>query len=207
MIRRRRIGILGGSFDPVHAGHLSVAQQVAGRLKLDEVILVPAGEPPHKAGRLAADKAARLVMARLAAHGLKGLSVSDLEVRRPGKSYTIDTLRQLKAEFGLEHEYFLIIGADTVGELPDWHRAAELLAEARFAVVARPGWEPDFDRVAARLGQAAADRLRAGLVETEPCAVSSTDIRKRAAAGEDITGSVRKSVADYIKDKGLYRRA
>jgi nicotinate-nucleotide adenylyltransferase len=203
--RVRRIGILGGSFDPIHAGHLSVAQQVAHRLGLDEVILIPAGEPPHKpAGKLAPAED-RLAMARLAVRGLARLTVSDIEIRRTGPNYSIDTLRALKARLGSGHRYFFIIGADTVGDLPDWHRAAEFVAEADFAVVARPGFAADFDRVGQRLGSEAAEKLRRAVVEIEPCDVSSTQVRERSAAGEDITGQARAAVAEYIRRKGLYR--
>jgi nicotinate-nucleotide adenylyltransferase len=206
VIRRRRIGILGGSFDPIHSGHLSVAQQVADRLKLDEVVLVPAGDPPHKRRKRLAPAADRLAMARLAIHGLARLSVSDVEIRRAGPSYSLDTLRELKAELGPEHEYFFIVGADTVGDLPDWHRAAEFVAEAGFAVAVRPRHEPDFARVERELGPAAAGKLRAALVEIEPCDISSTLVRERLAAGEDVTALVRRSVAEYIGKKGLYRQ-
>ncbi|HOX07075.1 MAG TPA: nicotinate-nucleotide adenylyltransferase [Planctomycetota bacterium] len=205
MLKRRRIGVLGGSFDPIHSGHLSVAQQISDRLRLDEVILVPAGDPPHKSRERLAPAADRLAMARLAAHGLARLSVSDVEMRRPGPSYSLDTMRELKAELGPEHDYFFIIGADTVGELPSWHRAAEFTAETGFAVAVRPRFEPDFGRVERELGPAAAAKLRAGLVEIEPCDISSTLVRARIAAGEDVTGLVRRDVAEYIVRKGLYR--
>jgi nicotinate-nucleotide adenylyltransferase len=205
MIRRRRIGILGGSFDPIHAGHLSVAQQVADRLKLDEVVLVPAGDPPHKHRKKLAPAADRLAMVKLAVRGLARLAVSDLELRRTGPSYSLDTVRALKAELGAEHEYFFIVGADTVGELPDWHRARELVAETAFAVAVRPGFEPDFARAEKELGPAAAAKLRAALVEIQPCDISSTVVRQRIAAGENVTGLVRRDVAEYIAKRGLYR--
>jgi nicotinate-nucleotide adenylyltransferase len=201
----RRIGILGGSFDPIHAGHLSVAQQVAHRLKLDEVILVPAGAPPHKLLRALAPAADRLAMARLAVRGLARLTVSDIEIRREGPSYSIDTVQALKSRLGPGNRYFFIVGADTVADLPDWHRAPEFVTEIDFAVVARPGCEPDFERVEQLLGPAAAEKLRGALVEIEPCDVSSTLVRQRAAAGEDITGQARAAVAEYIRKKNLYK--
>ena len=203
--RERRIGILGGSFDPIHAGHLSVAQQVARRLHLDEVILVPAGAPPHKLDRALAPAADRLAMARLAVRGLARLTVSDIEIRRSGPSYSIDTLRALKSRLGAGNRYFFIIGADTVGDLPDWHQAAELVGETDFAVVARPGCEADFGRVGRLLGPAAEAKLRAAAVEIEPCDVSSTLVRERTAVGEDIIGQARAAVAEYIRRKNLYR--
>lgn len=203
--RPRRIGILGGSFDPIHAGHLSVAQQVARRLGLDEVILIPAGEPPHKLDRRLASAEDRLAMARLAVRGLARLTVSDIELSRPGPSYSIDTMRALRARLGAGNRYFFIVGADTVGQIPDWHRAAEFVGETDFAVVARPGYQPDFGRVEEKLGPQAAGKLRAAVVEIEACDVSSTLVRRRAAAGEDITSLARAGVAEYIGKKGLYR--
>jgi nicotinate-nucleotide adenylyltransferase len=204
MIRKRRIGILGGSFDPIHVGHLSVAQQAADRLGLAEVVLVPVGRPPHKSREMA-PAADRLAMARLAIRGLARLSVSDVEVNRSGRSYTIDTVRELKQRLGADHEYWFIIGADTVGELPTWHRAAELLEEIPLAVAVRPGSEPDFSAVEAALGRRPAARLRRNLLEIEPCDVSSTQVRRLAREGQDITPLVRAGVAGYIAQKGLYR--
>ena len=205
MIKRKRIGILGGSFDPIHVGHLSVAQQVAEKLGLDEVVLVPSGHPPHKRARKLAGAEDRLEMARMAVRGLARLSVSPAEVRREGASYSLDTVRQIRASMGAGNAYFFIIGADTVAELPAWHRAAELLAEVEFAVVGRPGFQADFGPVEEKLGEEPAGRLRRGLVGIEPCDVSSTEVRRRVAAGEDIGGLVRADVAAYIMEKGLYR--
>jgi nicotinate-nucleotide adenylyltransferase len=205
MRKRRRIGILGGSFDPIHVGHLSVAQQAAEKLKLDEVVLVPAGSPPHKRPARLASAEDRLAMARLAVRGLARLSVSDIEVRRPGPSYTLDTVREIKARLGSEHQYFFIIGADTVRELPTWHRAAELLAEVSLAIAVRPGYEPDFGPVERSIGPEAAARLRDGLLDIEPCDVSSTEIRRRLASGGDIGALLRTDVAEHIRRRGLYR--
>lgn len=205
MARKRRIGILGGSFDPIHAGHVSIAQQVADRLELDEVILVPAGRPPHKTPGELAPAADRLEMVRLAIRGLHRLSASDVELRREGVTYTIDTVRELREALGPAHGYFFIIGADTVAELPSWHRAEELLTETEFVVVERPGHGADFGPVEGQLGPEAAALLRRGIVDTGPCDVSSTRVRELAAAGRDIAGLVHADVAAHIRDKGLYR--
>jgi nicotinate-nucleotide adenylyltransferase len=202
--QRRKIGILGGSFDPIHVGHLSIAQQAADRLGLDEVVLVPTGRPPHKSPRQLAPAADRLAMTRLAIRGLARLSVADVEIRRQGTSYTIDTVREIKAAMGPEHDYCFIIGADTVAELPTWHRAAELLEEVDFAIATRPGYPADFGPVQSELGGEFAARLRGNVLDVEPCDVSSTEIRRRAAAGEDLGGLVRADVAEYVKDKDLY---
>jgi nicotinate-nucleotide adenylyltransferase len=197
---------MGGTFNPIHVGHLSVAQQVAEKLDLDEVILVPSGSPPHKSSGDLAPAADRLEMTNLATCGLARLSVSDAEIRREGVSYTIDTVNQLRQELGGEHFYCFIIGADTVAELPTWHRAAELLKTVNFAVATRPGCESDFEPVERELGKSAANRLRRALLDIEPSDASSTEIRRRAADDEDLGGMVRANVAAYIKRKGLYRK-
>ncbi len=205
MARKLRIGILGGSFDPIHVGHVSIARQVADRLDLDELILVPAGRPPHKTPGELAPAADRLAMARLAVRGLGRLSVSDVEVRREGPSYTIDTVRELRESLGPAHDCFFVIGADTVAELPSWHRAEELVAEMQFAIVQRPGHEADFAPVKQTLGPEAAALLRRGVVEIEPCDVSSTRVRELVAAGGNISGLVHADVAAYITANELYR--
>jgi nicotinate-nucleotide adenylyltransferase len=194
MTKPRRIGILGGSFDPIHVGHLSIAQQVGDKLRLDEVVLVPAGEPPHKEAASLAPPEDRLAMARLAIRGLARLSVSDTELRRPGPSYTLDTVRDLKARLGPDNEYFFIVGADN-----------DLLGEISFVAAARPGHRPDFETVRQRLGDEAVLQLKRVAVDIEPCDVSSTEIRRRVATGEDITPLVRAPVAEYIARNGLYR--
>lgn len=205
MARKLRIGILGGSFDPIHVGHVSIARQVADRLGLDEVTLVPAGRPPHKAPGELAPPADRLEMASLAVRDLARLSVSDVEVRREGPSYTIDTVRELRESLGPAHDYFFVIGADTVAELPSWHRAEELVSETQFAIVGRPGHQADFAPVEEALGPEAAAGLRRGVVEIEPCDVSSTRVRELISAGGDISGLVHADVAAYIRENKLYR--
>ncbi len=200
----RRIGIFGGTFDPIHVGHLSVAQQVGVRLDLDEIVLIPSGQPPHKRSKAMAPAVDRLEMTRLAAGGLARLSVSDTEVRRAGPSYTIDTVRELRKEMGEDNEYWFIIGADTVAELPTWQLSAQLMQEIEFAVAVRPGCEPDFAPLEENLDANVARKLRRAILEIEPCDISSTEIRRRVATGEDIRGMVRADVAALISKKGLY---
>jgi len=207
VMRRRKLGILGGTFDPIHVGHLSVAQQVGDRLGLDRVVLVPSGRPPHKDCNAVAPARDRLEMARLAVRGLARLSVSDIEVRRAGPSYTIDTVRQLRSDMGEDNDYWFVIGADTVAELPTWHRATELLQEIRFAVAVRPGCRPDFAPVEENLGPEAAMKLRRAVLDIEPCDVSSTEIRRRLAHGEDVGGMIRANVAALIRRRNLYAGA
>ena len=204
----RKIGVLGGSFDPIHNGHLSIAQQAAAEVGLEKVLLVPAGTPPHKDPSDLAPAPDRLIMARLACRDMRGLEVSDVEVRKDGPSYTIETMSDLKRALGGEVTLYLIIGEDTVGELPTWKDARTLIDEAEFIVVQRPGFpRAEFCKLARELGRGAAEKLKASVVKIgEPVDVSSTEIRERIGRGERISGLVRAGVEEYIEERGLYRR-
>ncbi len=203
----RKIGVLGGSFDPIHNGHISIAQQAAARAGLEKVLLIPTGVPPHKDPSGLAPAPDRLIMARLACRSMRRLEVSDIEVRNEGVSYTIDTVRELRKALGEDVRLYFIIGEDTVGELPAWRDAATLVAETEFVVVHRPGCQPaDFEGVARELGPEAAEKLKDSVVKIEePADVSSTEIRERLRRGEGIAGLVRAEVEEYIRDRGLYR--
>ena len=145
----KRFGVFGGTFDHVHVGHLSIAQQIRDGLKLDEVVLVPAANPPHKQdGREMASAVDRLVMCRLAVRDMRGLSVSDYELRRGGVSYTVETARRLREAYGPEAQIYFLIGSDSLAELPNWYEIRELVTLADFAIapfvrqfsIADPGW-------------------------------------------------------------------
>ena len=201
-----KIGVLGGSFNPVHLGHLSIAQQVVSNLKLDKAILIPAGLPPHKDSAKMASAEDRLEMCRIAVRGLHGLEVSDLEVRKQTTSYTIETIQALQKELPEGAKTWFIIGADTVPELPTWHRIQELVSLTNWAIVRRPKVrKPDFKEIADALSEESARRLEAGLVQIEePVDISSTEIRQRLEAGDHVRGLLRKDVEEYIRKKGLY---
>ena len=202
----RKIGLLGGSFDPIHNGHLCIAQQAAEEVGLEKVLLIPAGTPPHKDPSGLAPAPDRLIMARLACRNMRGLEVSDIEVRKDGPSYTIDTFKDLSRALGGDVRLCLIIGEDTVGELPTWKDAKKLIDEAEFIVVQRPGFpRADFEDLARELGREAAEKLKASVVKIrEPADVSSTEIRERIGRGESISGLVRAGVERYIEERGLY---
>ena len=202
-----RIGLLGGSFNPPHRGHLEVARTVRKALGLDEVWLLPASRPPHKPGHLdMAPPADRLNMTRLLARE-PGLEACAVELQRPGPSYTVDTLAELR-RLHPEHEFSFLIGGDTVGELPTWKDAARLLRETAFVVVCRPGYELDegLAHVARELGEDLAQRLRERVVTMEPRPESSTAIRRAILEGAPWEHNVTDDVADYIRANGLYRR-
>jgi nicotinate-nucleotide adenylyltransferase len=189
----------GGSFNPIHFGHLRCAEAVARNANFDQVTFVPSGISPHKAGQndmvTATD---RLTMCRLAVEGHPLYAVSDVEACRGGISYTIDTIRQLKAQG--EHVVSWLIGADMLQILPSWRAAEQLLAEANLVVMARPGFEIDWLRL-----PAAFRHLREHLVEAPLIDISATEIRRRCRAGETIDGLTPPAVVQYIEETSLYR--
>jgi len=194
-----RLGILGGSFDPVHLGHVAAARAVLERTDLARVEFVVAAQPPHK-GACSASFHDRVEMVRLALAGIDDLGVEDLEGRREGPSFTFYTVTELSSGHpgrGLA----LLVGADMLADLPNWHRAQELVAAVDVIAFARPG----FAIVAARkaFGEAFAfGRLEC--VEVPRVKVSSTGIRARIATGRSLTGLVHPRVAAYIEKGGLY---
>ena len=204
----KRFGVFGGSFDPVHVGHLSIAQQVLNALHLEKVILLPAATPPHKReGHELASAADRLEMCRLAIHNLHGLDVSDFELRKAGVSYTVETARALRQAYGPEAKIFFLIGSDSLVELAYWYEIRELLSLLDFAIAERreaPLKESLWQEIREALGPAAEEKLRLGVVSVERVDVSSTLIRELLKAGEKIPGYLRRDVEDYIRLKGLY---
>lgn len=196
-----RVGVFGGTLDPVHAGHFAAIQAARERLDLDHVLLVPAGSPRLKERRPEASATHRLEMARLAVGQLPGVVVSDIEVSRPGPTYTVDTLEALPRG----RELFLLLGADALRQIGLWRRPRRVLQLARPVVVARPGEEPE----ASLEALAAVDeeaRSMATVVEGPLVDVSSTEVRRRVREGLSIAGLVSGPVARYIAEQGLYRR-
>jgi len=202
----RKIGILGGTFDPVHVGHLSIAQAVMTEFGIEKVLLIPAHQPPHKEGKPMADAAHRLAMLRTAVRGLRGLEISDIELRRGGTSFTIDTINAVKKEYGDDAALYFIIGADSLVELADWKSIAELLRTCTFVTVTRPGYsQHHLDALEKKVPEADLARLREHYLKTDPIDISSTAIREKIRAGEPVTKLVRAPVERYIIEHGLYR--
>jgi nicotinate-nucleotide adenylyltransferase len=194
--RRRRVGLLGGSFDPPHRGHIEIAELARKELGLDEVVLMVAGDPYQKTTH--ASPSDRLRMTQLAAANLDGISVSSMEVERPGPSYTVDTVEQLLRE-DPDQELWLILGADALSKIKTWHRWQDLLRLVRVGVVPR---EPiDLDAALDSLGEAKAD-IRV-LQIPRPIAVSSTRIRSDLAAGR-LPPELAPAVVEYILENHLY---
>ena len=194
---RPRIGLFGGSFDPVHNAHVALAQLSLADLSLDEIRWLPAGRPWQKTERpLAADEH-RLAMLRLALEGQARHAVDDRELRRAGPSYTIDTVLELQAEIS-PAECFLILGQDQYARLHTWHRWQELLAQVTLAVAGRAG------EALKPSPEVAAVPHRVVAVSLPPMAVSATEIRDRIAQGRTIEGLVPAAVARYIGQYHLY---
>lgn len=204
----KRFGIMGGSYNPVHVGHLSIAQQILGALKLERIFLMPAAMNPHKRGDLEMASAEnRLAMCRLAVKNMRGMEVSEVELARPAPSYTIDTARLLRDAYGPDAEIRFLIGSDSLVDLPKWREAAELVRVADFAIADRreaPLQERIWEDVRESLGNDAEKKLRAAVVPVERVDVSSTLIRKLLREGEKIPGYLRRDVEDYIRKKSLY---
>lgn len=197
----RAIGLLGGTFNPVHEGHLSIAREALRLFALDAVWFIPCAVPPHKPVHDLASNEDRLAMLRLAIAGEPRFEALDVEFNRPGKSYTLDTVRALQALHPAD-AFAFIVGADTLPELPTWHRPLELLPLVRIVSLARPGFVPD--AAAIRLPPPWPERLLADLRTGEPLDVSSREIRAKIAAGQPVS-LVPDSVLRYIEEHNLYR--
>ena len=215
-----RVGILGGTFNPIHVGHLVFAESFRERLCLDRVLLVPVGVPPHKAPAGVAAAHHRYAMVCLAVAGHPRLMASSVEMTRPGPSYSVDTVATLAEEWVGSRLHFLV-GSDTFLELPTWRTPERILTRAALAVGDRPGepFDPDSPMARAvlrRLGRdafrrvppeapEALDRGDVTLVDTDSLPVSARELRRRVAAGRSVRYHVPPAVADYIVAHRLYR--
>ena len=200
----KRVGILGGSFDPVHLGHLLIAHAVSEALDLERVLLLPAAIPPHKRGGTRATGAERLEMLRLASAGDPLLELCTLELDRGGVSYAVDTLRAFRERRPGCAPYF-IIGMDSLRELHAWRQAHELAELCTFVTVDRPGVDRPVSAAELKLPAPWAERLMAGIVPVRTWDVSSSEIRRRIAAGLTIRYLVPTAVEAFIHARGLYR--
>jgi len=194
------VGILGGTFDPIHHGHLGIAEEAREALGLERVLLVPASSPPHKPGRPVADAAHRLAMVELAIAGNPAFAVSRIEVERGGASYSVDTLEALRSE-GVEQPWF-ILSAEALAGFPAWREPDRILSLCRLAVVPRGGYDP-LDRawVAERF-PGREDRVT--FLPGPLLPISGSVVRRRAAVGRSVRYLVPDAVARYIADHHLY---
>jgi len=203
-----RIGLFGGTFDPPHLGHLVLAEWARVRLRLDRVVFMPAGTPPHKLGRRLSPAAHRLAMTRLAVRGNPAFSVSDFEARHAGPSFTVDTLRHLRAREP-RARLFLLMGGDSLADFPGWHAPAEIARLATLVVATRPGPATTAGGSRAhagrRLPRQASPRARVVLLDNPALDISSSALRARARAGRPLRYLVPDAVAVYVARHRLYR--
>ena len=217
MTTARRTGVLGGTFDPIHVGHLAVATAAADALALDEVLLLPSRTPSHRPVDPSASIFHRFAMVALAAQHDPRMLASDLELRRPGPSYTADTLRALQATGRDRLQIFFLTGADAFAEIATWREYPDVLDLAHFVVCARPGtpaasMPARLPALSARMITASADRgtvldsstPSVYLLDVPTPDVSSTDVRARARAGRPLAGLLPPEVDAYIRRHGLY---
>ena len=193
-----RIGIMGGTFDPIHHGHLVAASEAAHVFDLDEVIFVPTGMPYQKTGRTVSPGEDRYLMTVIATASNPRFSVSRVDIDRPGETYTIDTLREIRVKNDPDDELYFITGADALAEILTWHDADELFTLAHFVGCTRPGH---------RLSGAGLPDGKVSLVEIPALAISSTECRARVEADEPVWYLVPDGVVQYIAKRKLYAKA
>ncbi len=209
------VALFGGTFDPIHCGHLIVARCVLEHLSLDEVTFIPSANPPHKGRADLSDVAHRLAMVELAIDGPRplvgaepGFACDDCETRRAGPSYTLETVMHFRERLGPQATIHWIIGADSLAELESWHRAGELVDACNIVTVNRLGDnQPDLSTFGRVLDEGHVAKLERGILQTPHIDISATDIRRRVAADQSIRYLVPEPVRQYIEDHQLYRRA
>jgi nicotinate-nucleotide adenylyltransferase len=226
MTTRLRVGLLGGTLDPIHVGHIETARAARNALGLDSVHVLPSNVPPHRSEQPTASACHRFAMTALAVNGIDGLLANDLELTTPGRSFTSDTLARFSQSADLEaSQIFFITGADAFAEIATWHRYPEVLDLANFIVISRPGLSVEHlrellptlssrmvtvptqgeSRIANR--DSRSDALCIFLVDARTPDVSSTDIRKRLAEGRSVHGLVPDTVERHIAQHRLYSPA
>jgi nicotinate-nucleotide adenylyltransferase len=194
--KRRRLGIMGGTFDPIHHGHLVAASEVAHQFALDEVVFVATGQPYLKSGQKVTPAEDRYLMTVIATASNPRFSVSRVDVERSGPTYTIDTLRDIRKAYGPDTELFFITGADALAQMLGWRDMDELFTLAHFVGCTRPGHQ---------LSDPGLPNGRVSLVEVPALAISSTECRERVRSGEPIWYLVPDGIVQYINKRGLYR--
>jgi len=194
---RQRVGVMGGTFDPIHHGHLVAASEVAARFDLDEVVFVPTGQPSFKQGQDVSPAEHRYLMTVIATASNPRFTTSRVDIDRPGLTYTVDTLRDLRAQRP-DADLFFITGADAIEQIATWKNAPELWEMAHFVAVTRPGHV---------LSVVGLPSEHVSLLEIPALSISSTDCRARARAGDPVWYLVPDGVVQYITKYGLYRES
>jgi len=201
------IGLFGGSFDPIHHGHLIIARSLLEQAGLDRVILLPTHDPPHKDAAVLADAAHRLEMIRLAIAGDPQFELSDYDMVREGPTYTVDTVQHFQSLFGGDTSLSWIIGADSLAELATWHRVSDLVDRCRVLTASRPHSVPvDWGSLSRSLSPPQIAKLKTGVYKAPLIDISATGLRTRLADGKSVRYFVPLPVWEYLERTGLYTK-
>ncbi len=202
----QRIGLYGGSFNPIHNGHLIVARDIAERINLDQIILLPASHPPHKDAGTLLDPAHRAAMVKLAIEGDPLFAFSDFDLKRSGPNYTIETVMHFREVLGPDVALHWLIGADSLAELITWRRVSDLVNACRIVTAGRQGCTAiDWTKLASVLSDEQVTLLKSGVLPTAQVDISSSDIRRRVSEGRSIRYLVPDPLRSFIDRNGLYR--
>ena len=203
---KRKIALLGGTFDPIHLGHTAVAAAASEYIGAEKTIFIPAKRSPLKKFPPSADDYGRLEMINLAIAGYKSFMHSDYELQKPGPGFTIHTVRFFQSSYGGGFSIYWLAGADNIEELPRWYKVDELIDECNMCLMYRAGCKPpDVSGFESVLGLSRIEKLRANIIETPLVDISSSRIRETFAAGGDASDMLHPDVAEYIHRKGLYK--
>jgi nicotinate-nucleotide adenylyltransferase len=203
---KRKIALFGGSFDPIHLGHTTVASDAAKHIGAEKIIFIPAKRSPLKGFLPKANDAHRFKMITLAIAEEKTFDVSDCELKKPAPSYTLETARQFQAEYGSKTSIHWLIGADSIDDLTYWYHIVELIDACNLTTMYRAGCEPpNFTKFESLWGCQRVEKLQRNVIPTPLIDISSTEIREGLAAGRDVTDMLHPDVADYIRKHGLYQ--
>ena len=204
--RAKRVAVMGGTFDPIHYGHLVTAEAVRQEFQIDQVLFIPTGRPPHKSDRVISDPENRYLMTLLATESNDDFYVSRLEIDRVGYTYTIDTIHALQEIYGPDTEIFFITGADAFYQMFSWHNAEELLASCTFVAATRPGYNKE--ELMRRILTTHEDNplRKFHFLEVPALSISSSDIRARIQSGRSIKYLVPESVENFIQKYHLYQK-
>lgn len=197
-----KIIIFGGTFNPIHNAHLRLARVLLGKFKPDKILFIPCHTPYHKDYKGLAEPRHRLKMAQLAVAGIPGLAISDMDVKRGGRTFSIDTVKALKRKYKTGTEFYFVIGADSLIDLPRWYKIEELSRICRFITIARPGYR--FVKLIKRLPAYLIKNIKQLYQPDIRIDISSTQIRKNISVGKPVKSLVPKAVASYIKANNLY---
>jgi nicotinate-nucleotide adenylyltransferase len=201
----KRTALFGGTFDPIHLGHTTVAAFAGEQTAADKVIFIPAKRSPLKAFFPEASDEDRLAMIQLAIAGNTSFELSDYELKKPGPSYTLETVRHFQSQLGYKAEIYWLMGADSVEDLPHWYGITELIDQCNLTVMYRGGVAPpDFTKFQAIWGRQRVEKLQRNIIATPLIDISSSEIRKRLSSGRDVSGMVNPKVLQYIREQGLY---